>query len=167
MQGLSILVLSILIAFLIIVVVSQYPEHVKNKGKKEKAENFDTYHNHTLGAEDVYNAELNPIGKSIDFSEAQLVSRYTWASRDPTGRNVYDKYYEAVVQEKNATSLIDGREGTDGSLTTNKADQPYDSKFDIHPIGDPNSYNLRDMYDNEPMFTEVMGETIVLSQANY
>jgi hypothetical protein len=167
MQGLSILILAILIAFLIII-VCQYS--VRGK-KEEKEENFDTYYNHTLGAEDVYNAELKRVGKSIDFSGAQLVSRYTWASRDPTGRNVYDKYYEAVVQEKNNTGPIggsDGSEGTDGSLTTNKISQtPYDSKFDIHPIGDPNSYNLRDMYDNEPMFTEVMGETIVLSQANY
>jgi len=126
-------------------------------------EQFDTYNNHTLGAEDVYNTELKTVGKQIDFSGAQLVSKYSWASKDPTGRNVYDKYYEAIVQEKN-----------NGDVTANKTGytNPYDSKFDIHPADGSeglsgNSYNLRDMYDNEPMFTEVMGETIVLSQANY
>ena len=157
MQGIGILVLAVIIALIIIVLM-----------KCGDAEKFDTYYNHTLGAEDVYNAELKSVGKSIDFSGAQLVSRYTWASKDPTGRNVYDKYYEAVVQEKNAGVGTGGEsDGTDVSKAIDTQITPYDSKFDVYPKGNPNLYNLRDMYDNEPMFTEVMGETIVLSQANY
>jgi hypothetical protein len=130
-----------------------------------KSENFDVYNNHTFGAEDVYNTELAKAKEpKIDFAGAKLVSRYTWADKDPLGRNVYDKYYEAVTKEKNYGDETPRKTGAIGGAG------PYDSKFDLQPFNPPaniGSYNLRDMYDNDPVYITFMGEPITLAQANF
>ena len=128
-------------------------------------ENFDVYNNHTFGAEDVYNEELSKDkdnkGGNIDFAGAKLLSKYTWFDKDPLGMNVYDKYYEATVNEKNYGDETPRKTGYVG---------PYDTKFEIQPFNPPaniGSYNLRDMYDHDPVYMTFMGEPIVLAQANY
>lgn len=128
-----------------------------------KSESFDVYNNHTLGAEDVYNTTLAAAGslKKVDFKDARLISKYSWAEKDPDGLNVYDKYYEAVVDEKNSGDETPRKTGYVG---------PYDSKFDIQEFNPPaniGSYNLRDMYDPNPIYMVSKGEPITLAQGNF
>lgn len=126
-----------------------------------QTENFDVYNNHTFGAEDVYNEELSKDNGKIDFTGAKLLSKYTWSDKDPLGMNVYDKYYEATVNEKNYGDETPRKTGYVG---------PYDTKFETQPFNPPaniGSYNLRDMYDHDPVYMTFMGEPIVLAQANY
>lgn len=154
MNIVKIAILTILILLFVILVLTN------------KSENFDVYNNHTFGAEDVYNEELlkdpkNTGGGKIDFKSAKLLSKYTWSDKDPLGMNVYDKYYEAVVNEKNYGDETPRKTGYTA---------PYDTKFEIQPFNPPaniGSYNLRDMYDHDPVYMTFMGEPIVLAQANY
>lgn len=53
-----------------------------------KAENFDTYYNHSFGAQDIYGGTLKA---------AEMEAKYRWHEKDSDGLNVYDKFYEKNV----------------------------------------------------------------------
>ena len=147
------LVVSIVIILVVLTARSNIPQN----------EQFDVYNNHTFGAENVYNASLESAKspKRVDFPDAKRIARYSWSEKDAMGRNVYDRYYEVVNQEKNNGDETPRKTGYVG---------PYDTKFEIQEFNPPSnvgSYNLKDMYDNDPVYFVFNGEVIDLPQANF
>jgi hypothetical protein len=92
-------------------------------------EYFDVYFNH-----DEASAKL--LDKPVD--EAATWSRYNWNERDSVGLNIYDKYYEKILEERN----------NEGST--------------VFTMKDVDNYK-----DHHPVFIEQSGEKIYLSQKNF
>ncbi len=117
------IVYALIIAILILLVINFSSEH------------FDTYYNHTMGAHGVYEKD-----KPISVKDSMLKEKYEWSAKDKGGENVYDKYYNEEVLQKN-----DEYDPTRVDLTG--FDDSYDTKFQNGaPSGE--GYDLRDMKDN-------------------
>lgn len=102
------------------------------------AEHFDSYYNHDMGAHTVYQNQPG-ANQKITIDESALRSQYRWSDKTPGGYNVYDKYYEAIVNEKNA----DYNPNIDYS---ERSEEPYDAKFNSVPAGQ--GYEISDMAQN-------------------
>ena len=100
-----------------------------------RSEDFDTYYNHTMGAHAVYEK-----GEPISVKDSMLKEKYEWSAKDKQGENVYDKYYNEEVLQKN-----DEYDPTRVDLTG--FGDSYDTRFQNGAPGGE-GYDLRDMKDN-------------------
>jgi hypothetical protein len=143
-----------------------------------KAEHFDVYKNHYIGASDVYGLPLD---------QTELIAKYNWSARDATGQTVYDYYYDDYLREIGNTNNNDPEYGYRevGSLGENNV---YDLRFETLPrvrfdqngdrIPEPvvgsdvnllSTYRAADIADRAPVWTpEPNGQFLIgLSQKNY
>lgn len=118
--------------------------------KKAHGENFDTYYNHDIGAQEVYekqndndfSSELNTKDlKKISLTDAGLKAKYDWSKKDLNGYNVYDKYYENVERANYGDSF-----GLPG--VTESDSHGYDSKFNKAEYA---NYRISDMESQTPI----------------
>jgi len=124
---------------------------------KSKAENFDTYYNHDIGAFDVYNQNKSDSWqagfKPSNLEQANRYANYTWSERDPAGMTVYDKYYEDYTFEIGGANDQD-KEYVEREINTKDEDNVYDSKFSIRDGGSLyytyGPQQIRDMTDTSP-----------------
>jgi hypothetical protein len=141
-------------------------------------ERFDVYNNHPMGAQTVYSTTGVPgTGKveSLNMNDAERLARYTWKDKDPIGLNVYDRYYEDVV---NVTKYADRRSFTAPDYYAYSdigngigVNSVYDAKFHLYS-GRPGTDNYTNfivtgMADPDPLYMNFNGENIVMSQKNY
>ena len=144
----------IIVIFLVLLLWSRH----QNATVTEK---FDTYYNHDYGAYNVYKNEKLPI-KTVE--DASLKAKYQWSERDPLGYTLYDKMFDAVVEEKNATTDSDyGYRDTESGL-----DNVYDTKFStLDGRNELNNYKISDMHDPNIIQNIINGQKISLAQAQY
>ncbi len=118
---------SIVIVLFIILLMILAKNPICNLGEKEN-ENFDTYYNHDMGVHTVYQNKPYAYGNAADISidDAELKANYRWSDKTPAGDNVYDQYYEELVQDKNS----DYDPNYDYSQNSEDA---YDMKFNNAP----------------------------------
>jgi hypothetical protein len=98
-------------------------------------EGFDTYFNHDIGAHDIYSLD-NP---KLTVGESKLQAEYRWNDRDGEGENVYDKFYEGEVLQRNA-----GYEPTFGGMNSG---YDYETQFK-NGAQSGTGYNLSEMSNN-------------------
>jgi hypothetical protein len=137
-----------------------------------KSEHFDTYWNHSIGAQDIYSKSTDPVeldaAKHILTSERQ--ANYTWSQREPNGMQLYDYYYDAALLD----NQLDIKE--DPTYAARDIESDYlDSKFQTLntapglDLGASNysKFELAGMLDMNPLYTVYNGEYITLSQKSY
>lgn len=136
------------------------------------SEHFDTYWNHTFGAQDIYQTAKDPQERAASKSKeaTELLARYTWSEKAPSGMQVYDKYYEHDLLE-NASDLSVDPTYYERDTTTNILDSRfqtlgYDLRHDTN-AGYLAQYNKQSMDDPSPLATFYNGEQITLSQKRY
>lgn len=137
---------------------------------KSGTEKFDTYRNHDEGAYNVYNSDfIIPKGNKLEtfgkknVEDAALLSKYTWNVRDPEGNNVYDRYYEALTNEKNNSDPDYSYRDTDNDLNS-----VYDTKFStLTNNNELATYPINCMQDQNHVQTVFNGEVITLVQEQY
>lgn len=102
----------------------------------EEDEHFDTYYNHDMGVHEVYQKK-NP---KMTVAESGLNAKYRWDEKTKSGDNVYDKYYEDEVNQRNSKYAP-----RVGDPMNSGGD--YDTKFN-NGAERGNGYDIRDMHDN-------------------
>lgn len=135
------LALAVVVVLLIILVLYQLK-------CSETNENFDVYNNHTEGAQSVYAAwgipgDSGPV--KLTIPQTRLVAKYSWNDKDILGYDVYDRYYDDLVLNRNRDAV--------------------DYKQTFNPFRLPGGgYSVQEMIDTDPFYTVVNGEYVVLSQ---
>ena len=152
-----------IIYFAVIVVLMLFI--VSRLGPTCDNEHFDTYWNHSMGAQTMFEQTEPKVAESL--KESERLAKYIWSEKDPDdthGRRIYDKYYENHVQ-----NTIYPREDptyVERSLIT-PGDGHIDTKFEHLGSNNYATYDLKGMADPDPLYTQVFGETIALSQKNF
>jgi hypothetical protein len=134
-------------------------------------ENFDTYWNHSMGAQSIYAESKDPIQQhaSKHMKESETLAGYTWSRRQPNGMQLYDHYYDKLLLENQM-------DGNDPSYNARDLESSYlDSKFQtLNTVkgydsagGNFNHYDAVGMLDPNPLYTVYNGEYITLSQKRF
>ena len=137
----------------------------------QKREYFDTYWNHSIGAQTLFAESKDPTeqdaAKHLDTTET--LAGYTWANRAPNGMQLYDHYYDQVL-------LDNQMDGSDPTYYSRDLESTFlDSKFQTMNTkkgfdsagGDFSHYDAAGMLDPNPLYTVFNGEYITLSQKSY
>ncbi len=149
----------ILVVVLIIILLWKQNEH------------FDTYWNHSIGAQDTYASSKDPIEleASKHMKDSETLAGYTWSKRQPNGMQLYDHYYDKVLLENQM-------DGNDPTYYTRDLESSYlDSKFQTlstvrgyeSAAGNFSHYDASNMLDPNPLYTVYNGEYITLSQKSF
>lgn len=123
--------------------------------ERKSSENFDTYANHTVGAQKFYALGL-PSGSDADIRrqastslvDTERLAKYTWNERSPAGTQIYD--------------LVYGMNLRDNGSSTRNPDTKNNTSYS--PL---NGYTTKGMEEKDPLFTVFNGETITLSQKTF
>jgi hypothetical protein len=148
----------VLVILLILMLMGYYLTW--NCDSAETKEGFDTYRNHDYWAADHYNKKGCYNVDCLD--EAETTAKYKWKEQDPSGRNIYDKYYETVSRNRlnsGDPEYVEREFETDNSV--------YDTKFSTISGNDYAVYNIASMADKHPVTTVAVGNVLHLSQKNY
>ena len=142
---------------LIIVIILGFVYTIAN------VEHFDTYYNHSMGAQDIYSKsdQLDEIEAAAHLKETETLANYTWSARAPNGMQLYDYYYETALHNNGSNVK------SDPTYYKRDLEADYlDTKFSIPPQDDlgSSSYNLS---TPDPLYTIFNGEYITLSQKTY
>lgn len=132
-------------------------------------EHFDTYYNHTVGANQIYTESdsLDQIEAAKSLNSTERLANYTWSARAPDGMQLYDYYYENALRD-NGTNVK-----SDPTYYKRDLEADYlDTKFSVvntSPEDDLGSssythYSLDSMRERDPLYTVFNGENITLSQ---
>jgi hypothetical protein len=136
-----------------------------------RKEHFDTYWNHSIGAQTIYKASKDPIKReaSKHIPTTETLAGYTWAAREPNGMQLYDHYYDSV--------LLDGQMNqSDSTYYERDLESNYlDSKFQTlnrvagYDANDSNfsHFDAAGMLDPNPLYTVYNGEYITLAQKSF
>jgi len=168
------------VVFAIIIVILFMFLVAKSDICKNMTEQFDTYWNHDMGANTVYNTNWDKDSLADKdnvtlkpMAETSLETKYNWSKTDPLGLNIYDKQYENDVYDKYKT---DNEYLRDVGL--------YDTRFTVANTGygflenrasisssgsdsDSGQSPLAFMTNTNPVATFFRGEKIVLSQKTF
>lgn len=159
------LIAIVLLVFILVVYVCW-------RNQNQQSEHFDTYWNHTIGAQEIYKDSKSSMQRDASkrLDDTELLARYTWAQRSPDGQQLYDRVYESDLQQNGTEVYADPTyfardlEGDYLSLkfqtmNTSAGDDQGPSAFAV--------YDKKDMLDNNPMFTVYNGEYIHLNQKSF
>ncbi len=134
-------------------------------------EHFDTYWNHSIGAQDIYQASKDPIQQNAakHMKDAETLASYTWSQKEPNGMQLYDHYYDTVLldnQISNDDPTYYARDletsYLDSKFQTLNANKGFDAA-----AGNFSHYDAAGMLDPNPMYTVYNGEYISLSQKSF
>lgn len=136
-----------------------------------RQEHFDTYWNHSMGAQALYADSKDPDQQTASkhMKDAETLANYTWSQRQPNGMQLYDHYYDQVLLEN-------GMDGSDPTYYERDLESSVlDSKFQTlntvkgydSAAGNFSHYTAAGMLDPNPLYTVYNGEYISLSQKSF
>lgn len=168
MNYISVIYIAVIV-LLILLLVGRFGPKGFPGSSRNIAEHFDTYWNHSMGAQSQYAISDNPdqIETSKDLKDTEVLAKYTWNEKDTDGLGVYDKFYEERVHDINYASEQDPTYA-DRDVLSNTG--YIDSKFVIFsPVYGSNMsrYTIKGMGDPDPVYTVFNGQHITLSQKNF
>lgn len=162
---LKLIIVSLIVFLLILFIVQQLwisPEALST-------EHFDTYYNHDLGAQEIFERTTCEPWTTRD---ARLVSKYNWSERDKAGLTVFDKYYELYNFEVGAAKNAD-HEYAYRDIGSLGEENVYDTRF-VNTQLDPredriSTFDWRDTCDRNPakVYDWHSQEVDALAQKNY
>lgn len=144
-------------------------------------ENFDTYWNHTLGAQKIYEISKNRDQRAVAASapDTELLAKYTWSERQKDGTQLYDKVYAMALGDNSRQVSADptywARE------TRLESDYPGHLDYKFTTLNDKSAgasflnggdsplthYTTHGMAELDPLYTVYNGEYITLSQKTF
>lgn len=138
----------------------------------QKTEAFDTYWNHTMGAQKQYERSNDSDQKLVAYSpdQTELLAKYTWSERNPNGIQLYDKVYEMTLRD-NSRNVVSDPTYADRDIESDHLDYKFSTLDDRTASLDSGSstlthYTTRGMAEN-PLYTIYNGEYITLSQKSF
>jgi hypothetical protein len=145
-------------------------------------ENFDTYWNHTMGAQKFYERSEQPdeANASKTYTDTERLAKYTWSQRKPNGIQLYDKVYEMTLRDNGRNVISDptyANRDISGSHIDFKFTTLADENNATSILNGPNRLNpgsstlthftTHGMEEVRPLYTVYNGEHIALSQKTF